>query len=214
MIDLRFHRAPPQGSSTTVQRRLARARTRRHAHPALAKIASRWPSAPAPAVSVAAPWLPRIPLRPRLRPHRPLPPETPESSGSDEQPDRGDVTDGRDLLSCAGSRRSGVRGGRRSGVGPGDTLSIIEAMKLMNELECEVSGTVRRDLRRERAAGRVRPGSLPRRPRLIPVRVAGWASPDGRRAISGASDRCVTTPPAPQARHHEAREIGACSRRS
>ena len=30
-------------------------------------------------------------------------------------------------------------GGR---VSPGDTLCIIEAMKLMNELECEVSGTI------------------------------------------------------------------------
>ena len=30
-------------------------------------------------------------------------------------------------------------GGR---VSPGDTLCIIEAMKLMNELECEISGTV------------------------------------------------------------------------
>jgi acetyl-CoA carboxylase biotin carboxyl carrier protein len=28
-------------------------------------------------------------------------------------------------------------------VAPGDTLCIIEAMKLMNELECEVSGTIR-----------------------------------------------------------------------
>ncbi len=28
-------------------------------------------------------------------------------------------------------------------VSPGDTLCIIEAMKLMNELECEVSGTIR-----------------------------------------------------------------------
>ena len=27
-------------------------------------------------------------------------------------------------------------------VGPGETLCIIEAMKLMNELECEVSGTI------------------------------------------------------------------------
>lgn len=27
-------------------------------------------------------------------------------------------------------------------VSPGDTLCIIEAMKLMNELECEISGTV------------------------------------------------------------------------
>ena len=30
-----------------------------------------------------------------------------------------------------------------SRVSPGDTLCIIEAMKLMNELECEVNGTVR-----------------------------------------------------------------------
>jgi acetyl-CoA carboxylase biotin carboxyl carrier protein len=33
-----------------------------------------------------------------------------------------------------------VERGRR--VKPGDTLCIIEAMKLMNELECEVSGTI------------------------------------------------------------------------
>jgi acetyl-CoA carboxylase biotin carboxyl carrier protein len=33
-----------------------------------------------------------------------------------------------------------VEPGKR--VAPGDTLCIIEAMKLMNELECEVSGTV------------------------------------------------------------------------
>ena len=29
-----------------------------------------------------------------------------------------------------------------TGVAPGDTLCIIEAMKLMNELECEVKGTI------------------------------------------------------------------------
>jgi acetyl-CoA carboxylase biotin carboxyl carrier protein len=33
-----------------------------------------------------------------------------------------------------------VEHGRR--VAPGDTLCIIEAMKLMNELECEVTGTI------------------------------------------------------------------------
>ncbi len=33
-----------------------------------------------------------------------------------------------------------VEPGKR--VSPGDTLCIIEAMKLMNELECEVSGTI------------------------------------------------------------------------
>jgi len=30
-----------------------------------------------------------------------------------------------------------------SKVSPGETLCIIEAMKLMNELECEISGTIR-----------------------------------------------------------------------
>ena len=30
-----------------------------------------------------------------------------------------------------------------SRVSPGDTLCIIEAMKLMNELECEASGTIK-----------------------------------------------------------------------
>jgi len=30
-----------------------------------------------------------------------------------------------------------------SGVSPGDTLCIIEAMKLMNELECELAGTIK-----------------------------------------------------------------------
>jgi acetyl-CoA carboxylase biotin carboxyl carrier protein len=33
-----------------------------------------------------------------------------------------------------------VEAGKR--VVPGDTLCIIEAMKLMNELECEVTGTI------------------------------------------------------------------------
>ena len=38
----------------------------------------------------------------------------------------------------------------------GQVLCIVEAMKLMNEIEADVGGDDRRDLRRERPAGRVR----------------------------------------------------------
>ena len=38
----------------------------------------------------------------------------------------------------------------------GDTLGIIEAMKMFNPIEAEVSGTVAEDPRRERPAGRIR----------------------------------------------------------
>ena len=41
-------------------------------------------------------------------------------------------------------------------VTPGQVLCIIESMKLMNEIECEVSGTLVAQARRERAAGGIR----------------------------------------------------------
>ena len=44
----------------------------------------------------------------------------------------------------------------------GQTLCIIEAMKLMNEIESKIAGRVVEDPRRERPAGRVRPAALPR----------------------------------------------------
>ena len=46
----------------------------------------------------------------------------------------------------------------------GDTLCIIEAMKLMNEIESDKTGVVKADPGRERATGRVRPAA--RRDRL------------------------------------------------
>ena len=44
---------------------------------------------------------------------------------------------------------------------PGQTVCIIEAMKIMNEIEAEIAGVVREVLRRGRATGRVRTGPLP-----------------------------------------------------
>ena len=57
----------------------------------------------------------------------------------------------------------------------GQTVCIIEAMKIMNEIEAEIAGVVREVLRGGRAAGGVRPGPLPGR--------SQWLSPPS----SGAS---------------------------
>ncbi len=54
-------------------------------------------------------------------------------------------------------RRSSKVGDR---VRKGQVLCIVEAMKLMNEIECDVDGDDRRDLPEERAAGRVRRAAL------------------------------------------------------
>ena len=50
-----------------------------------------------------------------------------------------------------------------SRVTSGQTVCIIEAMKIMNEIESEIAGVVREVLRGGRAAGGVRPGPLPGR---------------------------------------------------
>ena len=42
----------------------------------------------------------------------------------------------------------------------GDTLCIIEAMKLMNEIEADAAGDDQGDPRRERSAGRIRPAAV------------------------------------------------------
>ena len=49
----------------------------------------------------------------------------------------------------------------------GQILCIIEAMKLMNEIESKAAGRDRQDPRRERAARRVRPIPVPDRPRPL-----------------------------------------------
>ena len=45
-------------------------------------------------------------------------------------------------------------------VAAGQTLCILEAMKLMNEVKAEIEGIVRQDPRRQRRAGRVRPAAV------------------------------------------------------
>ena len=47
-----------------------------------------------------------------------------------------------------------------SQVEPATVVCIIEAMKLMNEIQAETSGEVVKDLRRERSGRRVRPAAL------------------------------------------------------
>ena len=53
-------------------------------------------------------------------------------------------------------------------VSAGQTLCILEAMKLMNEVKAEIEGIVRRDPRRQRGAGRVRPAAVRARARQRP----------------------------------------------
>jgi acetyl-CoA carboxylase biotin carboxyl carrier protein len=53
-----------------------------------------------------------------------------------------EVPDGRDLLPLLEPRRRAVRR-RRQPVKAGDTLCIIEAMKLLNEIEADRAGTVK-----------------------------------------------------------------------
>ena len=47
-----------------------------------------------------------------------------------------------------------------SKVSPETTVCIVEAMKLMNEIQAEIVRRDRQDLRRERPAGRVRPAAF------------------------------------------------------
>ena len=47
-----------------------------------------------------------------------------------------------------------------SNVSPETTVCIVEAMKLMNEIQAEVSRRGRQDLRRERPARRIRPAAV------------------------------------------------------
>ena len=90
-------------------------------------------------------------------------------------------------------------------VSPGDTLCIIEAMKLMNELECEIWHD-RRDLRRERSARGVRSGALPGGSQLTSIHRRRHGPPPGELEWTGASWRHRGL------RHGQ--EISTCLRRS
>ena len=78
-------------------------------------------------------------------------------------------------------------------VSKGQILCIIEAMKIMNEIESEFAGVVTRDSRAGRAAGRVRAGALPDRSQWLiprqPPRPPAAAAPaaPGRRSTSRRS---------------------------
>ena len=48
-------------------------------------------------------------------------------------------------------------------VTPGQTVCIIEAMKIMNEIEAEIAGIVREILVEDSPAGGIRAGALPGR---------------------------------------------------
>ncbi len=104
-----------------------------------------------PPVQMGAPVpLAAVPAAPAPAPAAPPPPAEPATAAPGEPSTSGD-TDG--LLEItspmvgtfyrapAPDAPAYVDVGGR--VAPGDTLCIIEAMKLMNELECEVSGTIR-----------------------------------------------------------------------
>ena len=63
------------------------------------------------------------------------------------------------LLRGGPAGREAVRGGRATWSTPGQTVCIVEAMKLMNEVAAGEGGKVAEILRRERRAGRVRAGA-------------------------------------------------------
>ena len=71
----------------------------------------------------------------------------------------------------------------------GQALCIIEAMKLMNEIEADCAGTIVEILAAERQAGRVRPEALPRQEGL------SCSAPCSRRSSSptAARSRCASS---------------------
>ena len=56
---------------------------------------------------------------------------------------RGEEPDGGHLLPLGHARREAVRGGRRRACRKAQTLCIVEAMKLMNEIEADKTGVIK-----------------------------------------------------------------------
>jgi acetyl-CoA carboxylase biotin carboxyl carrier protein len=71
----------------------------------------------------------------------------------------GEVADGRHLLPCLQPGRQTLRRGRLTMVKEGEPICIIEAMKIMNEIEADTTEGHLQDPLRERPGGRVRPAS-------------------------------------------------------
>jgi acetyl-CoA carboxylase biotin carboxyl carrier protein len=89
-------------------------------------------------IAYAQPMM-QMPMQPQ--PHR-LPPRRRRSPGRRQQCQCTEVADGRHLLPLRQPGRQALRGSGQS-VNAGDTLCIIEAMKLMNEIEADRSGVVK-----------------------------------------------------------------------
>ena len=91
--------------------------------------------------------------------------ETPKSKGLEvKSPMVGTFYSAPEPGAQAVRRRSGQR------VAKGQIVCIIEAMKIMNEIESEYDGVVTEVLADERAPGRVRPGAVPHRPERVTMR--------------------------------------------
>ena len=103
-----------------------------------------------------------------------LPPRRRAAAVAPRHRPRRQVADGRHLLPFGRARRRRRSSRSAATVKEGDTLCIIEAMKLMNEIEADASGTIKQDPGRERPAGRVRPAAV--RDRLTSARRAWPAS--------------------------------------
>ncbi len=73
---------------------------------------------------------------------------------------RREKPDGRHVLSFGNAGLQAIRRGWRQRGGGGATLCIVEAMKLMNEIEAGQDRRGEGDPHRERAAGRIRPTAL------------------------------------------------------
>ena len=86
--------------------------------------------------------------------------ETVPQSGEDQTGQPGNISAGRNLLCCTVPGSSALRSGGRQ-VKKGQVLAIVEAMKLMNEIESDFDGEIGRDLCGERTAGRIRSEAFP-----------------------------------------------------
>ena len=103
---------------------------------------SKSPDAPVGAVPMAAPAAP-VPMAPAAAPPAPAAAPAEEASPSPSASNLVDVTSpmvGTFYRAPAPDAQPYVNVGKQ--VGNGDVLCIIEAMKLMNELECETPGAV------------------------------------------------------------------------
>ena len=92
-------------------------------------------------------------------------------------------------------------------VAAGQTLCILEAMKLMNEVKSDLEAVVRQDPRRQRAAGRVRAGAVRPRAAHRPPARRGVADVQARPRSEPRRDRRARDPRAARARRRGGRRL-------